>query len=404
MSVFHCPLCPLIFQHRTEAEWHLREEHRSRAGEEADLREELAAATTPLDRDRLRRLRGSKSSPSVTLLMGTAPAPTMTVLDIARLRQLAERARRRLSGEPDRDTAASVVEYRLSRAVSAAESLPTERGLAVLVNERDMAIVSLPFSPRDRQVVDRAFATRDLEYALRRYPSYRILVLGHHLRILEGRVDRLSEPTTAPAAQSPRVVSTAGTTHLIDADDLLTQRIEVAGNLPLIVIGDRRHLGHFEGESRFTDDVVAVVPRPRLRRAGAENLASQAIAGLHEERQARAIAELLHTEVQGQVAWGIHAAWSAVRTRTADRLWVEHDFAIPGRIVPGPSGIEATSDPAEPGVIDDLVDALLTAADELDIPVDLLDRGALDRPEPIAVRTPLGVATQSGNPRALATI
>ena len=153
-----------------------------------------------------------------------------------------------------------------------------------------------------------------------------------------------------------------------------------------------------------TDDVVAVVPRPRLRRAGAENLAGQTIARLHEERQARAIAELLHTEVQGQVAWGIHAAWSAVRTRAADRLWVEHDFAIPGRIVPGPSGIEATSDPAEPGVIDDLVDALLTAADELDIPVDLLDKGALNRPEPIAVRTPLGVATQSGSPRALATI
>src|SRR5213076_2501989 len=40
VSVYHCPLCPLIFQYRTEVEWHLREEHRSGSDEEADLRAE----------------------------------------------------------------------------------------------------------------------------------------------------------------------------------------------------------------------------------------------------------------------------------------------------------------------------------------------------------------------------
>ena len=37
MSVYHCPLCPLIFQFRSEVEWHLREEHRSSSDEESDL-------------------------------------------------------------------------------------------------------------------------------------------------------------------------------------------------------------------------------------------------------------------------------------------------------------------------------------------------------------------------------
>jgi hypothetical protein len=403
MSVFHCPLCPLIFQYRTEAEWHVREEHRSRAGEEADLREELAAATAPLDWERLRKLRASKSSPAVTLLLSTAPAATMTVLDIARLRQLAERARRRLSGEPDSDTAASVVAFRLSRTVSAAESLPTERGLAVLVNERDMAIISLPFPPRDRHVVDRGFATRDLEYTLRRYPRYRIVVLGHHPRLLEGPAEQLSEPAPLASGQSPGVIPTRATSHHADAEGLLAERNEEAGTLPLVVIGDRRRLNQFLDQSQFAADVVAQIPRSRLRRGSAEDLASQALARLHEEQQALSIAELLHTEVQGQVAWGIHAAWTAVSTRTAGRLWVEHDFRVPGRIAPGPFGIETTSDPAEPGVIDDLVDALLAKAAEHDVPVDLLDKGALERPQPIAVQTPLGVAAQGGNPRALAT-
>lgn len=68
MSAYHCPLCPLIFQHRSEAEWHLREEHRSRVDEEAGLRTELAAAAAPLDWERLRILRASPGRPSVTLL------------------------------------------------------------------------------------------------------------------------------------------------------------------------------------------------------------------------------------------------------------------------------------------------------------------------------------------------
>ena len=91
MSVYHCPLCPLIFQYRSEVEWHLREEHRSRRDEEADLRAELAAAAGRLDWDRLQALRSSGAGPAVTLLLATTPASSMTVLDIARLRQLADR-------------------------------------------------------------------------------------------------------------------------------------------------------------------------------------------------------------------------------------------------------------------------------------------------------------------------
>ena len=36
MSVYHCPLCPLIFEYRTEVEWHLGHEHRTRVEEDAE--------------------------------------------------------------------------------------------------------------------------------------------------------------------------------------------------------------------------------------------------------------------------------------------------------------------------------------------------------------------------------
>jgi hypothetical protein len=390
MSVYHCPLCPLIFQFRSEVDWHLREEHRSSSDEESSLRAELAAASGPLDRDRLQDLRSSSDHPSVSLLLATTPASSMSVLDVARLRQLADRARRRLPAEPDHGSAVPVVEHRLSRAVAAAEGSPTDRGLAVLVNARHISIVTLPFEPRDRAVVDRAFATRDLEYTLQRYPLYRLVLLGHSPRILEGQGRDL---TDADPSRSAGKASRPGLTgHRADPkrpnpnhiDHLLDQHIQASGWRPLLVVGDRRHLSAFRAHSRHALSIMAEVQRPRTRRLPLDLLAAQGLTRWHRDQQDRVVADLHCAEASEHVAWGLLAAWRAVSHGNARRLWVEHDFAQPGRVVAGRVGVELTSDPAEPGVVDDLVDALISKAHRRDARVDLVDRGALDRHEPIA--------------------
>jgi len=393
MSVYHCPLCPLIFQYRTEVECHLREEHRSRADEAADLRVELAAATRALDWDRLSQLRSSKASPSVTLLLGTTPAATMTVLDTARLRQLAERAHRRLSTEPHVEAAITVLEDRLAKAVSAAESQPTDRGVAVLVNKDDLAIVQLPFAPRDRHVVDRGFATRDLDYALRHHPRCRVLVLGRHPRVLEGCAGQLSEPTLMNPRSARSLHPSGGTAHP-SPDSLLRGRIDASGALPLVIVGDHRDLDRFRRRSPHANEVIAEIRRPRYHRANISDLVAEALDRTRQEQQSRSVAELLHADMQSQIAWGIHAAWTAVNDHTADRLWVEHDYAIPGHTTVGVCGIDTTNDPTEPGAIDDLVDALITKATQSGIETRFLNRYTLKQPEPIAVRIPAPPRTQ----------
>lgn len=401
MPVYHCPLCPLIFQYRSEVEWHLREEHRSRADEAADLRAELAAAARPLDHQLLTRLRSSQTGPSVTLLLETSPAATMTVLDVARLRQLAERARRRLAAEPHRETAVTVVEDRLAKAVSAAESQATDRGLAVMVNGDQLAVVTLPFAPRDRHVVDRGFATRDLDYALRRHPRYRLLVLGRHPRILEGHAQQLSEPVNLTTAGRSRSISGVDPAAHPDPDTLLLEQIGTTGPLPLVVAGDRRDLDRFHRHSRYSGDVVAEIHRSRFQRARLTDLVAETLDRAHHEQQSRAVAELLHADVQSQIAWGIQAAWTAVHDRTADRLWVEHDYAVPGRVTTDVRGIETISDPAEPGAIDDLVDALLATAAQMGIETHLLEKHTLGRPEPVAVHIPVTAPNHIPTPQSL---
>jgi hypothetical protein len=366
----------LIFQYRTEVEWHLREEHRSGSDEETDLRAELRAAARPLDWDRLRDLRFSADRPAISLVLSTTPGLSMTVLDVARLRQLANRARRRLPAEPDRGIAVPVLEHRLSRAVATAEGSPTDRGLAVLVSERQIAIVTLPFEPRDRAVVDRAFATRDLEYALQRYPLFRVLVLGSSIRILEGRGRDLTE-----------VDARRQEVHVWPlVDQLLDQRLAVTGTRPLVVVGDRRRLNAFRQHSCHAPSIAAEVHKPRTRMIPIDQLAHQALARWRRDQQDLALAELHLAEAGDHITWGLLATWRAVAGGTAKRVWVEHDYAHPGRIVPGADGVQLTSDPAEPGAIDDLVDTLISRAHRSGARVDLLDSGALDRHEPIAAQ------------------
>jgi hypothetical protein len=368
----------LIFPYRTEVESHLRDDHPCGGAQETDLRTELQAAASPLDGKRLQELRSSGGQPAVSLFLATTPASSMSVLDVARLRQLADRARRRLPAEPDHVPAGPVVEHRLSRAVAAAEGSPTDRGLAVLVNPHHLAIVALPFEPRDRAVVDRAFATRDLEYTLQRYPRLRVLVLGHSPRIFEGRARDLAEVDplwSARSAPGPQ-----------DLDWVLDQQVRVSGRRPLIVIGDRRRLNAFRAHSRHARNISAEVHRPRTRLIPLDQLVQEGLARWRRDQQARVVAELLHADAVDHVAWGLLATWRAVARGTAHRVWVEHDFAHPGRIVPGTDGVQLTSDPAEPGVVDDLVDALISEAQWHGARVDLLDKGALGRAEPIAAK------------------
>jgi hypothetical protein len=404
MAVYHCPVCPLIFQFRTEVEWHLREQHRSRTDEEADLRAEVNAAWRRLDWLTLRALRAANTGPAVSLLLATSPAPAMSVLDVARLRQLADRARRRLPAEPDHGPGLRVLEHRLARVVAAAEGRPTGRGLAMFVGYHDMAVIELPFGPRDRAVIDRTFATRDLEYALRRYPSYRVLVLGPHPRVFEGRGPEMTEVPVVRRSSKRAPTGFARPERVqLEVDRVLEQCVVDRGDLPLIIIGGRRRLAAFHRGSRHASDVVARVRRDWTRTATIDTLAQQALAGWHAGEQTVSVAELNAARAAKRVAWGLTATWQAVQGRGAERIWVESDFARRGRVAAGPEGIDTSSHADEPGVVDDVVDALLAKAALLGIPVDILDPGALAHPEPIAAQLAPDGGSVHSDPRALVT-
>ena len=405
MSVFHCPVCPLIFEFRNEVEHHLRNEHRSRRDEQAKLTAETAAAASEIDWPLLRSLQAARRGVAVTLLLATTPAPVMTSLDVTRLRRLANQARRRVAAEPA--VAAPTLEERLASVVAAAEGLPTQEGLAVLVNSERMAIFPLPFEPADRAVVDPRFATRDLETTLRCHPTYRLLVLARQPRLFEGRGLHLSEmrskrtsrtppPGERPGAAGWQTVRAAGgwtpgrahrAAGVQIADDLLAGVVQAGGELPLVVVGDGRWRSAFR-RSRHADTVVAEVPgcRPRESPEALARLAQPHLVARLRNEQAAATSDLERAEAVGAVVWGLEAAWAAVHEGTAENLWVEQGYGRPGRPTDEGAAVKLASDAEQPGVIDDLVDDLIEAAIAKRIGVHHLANGAIGRADPIAVQ------------------
>jgi len=165
-------------------------------------------------------------------------------------------------------------------------------------------------------------------------------------------------------------------------------------------VGDRQRRASFREQSRHAQSIAIEAHRPRTRTTRLPDLVQEALAQWQHDEQDDAVAELHQAGALDRLAWGITATWRAVTDGRAEHLWVEHDFARPGRIVAGVEGVEITSDPAEPGVIDDLVDALISRAHDRGIPVDVLDAGTLTREEPIAAKvTAAGPARSELNPR-----
>jgi hypothetical protein len=61
------------------------------------------------------------------------------------------------------------------------------------------------------------------------------------------------------------------------------------------------------------------------------------------------VAALHQAGALDQLTWGITAACRAVADRSAEHLWVEHDFARPGRIAVGVEGSRSRPTRPSPG-------------------------------------------------------
>src|SRR5215467_8044472 len=145
----------------------------------------------------LKALRAHREYPSVSILAPTHRTAPSNKQDPIKVKNLVRRAVERLHGEFNTRQVAAVVKN-LQRLVKGVDWAYTLDGLALFASKDRSEALSLPFRVRPRAMIDEAFATRDLVYALNRAPAYRVLLLSHAPRLYEAWTTVLEEHRVRP--------------------------------------------------------------------------------------------------------------------------------------------------------------------------------------------------------------
>ena len=361
-----------------------------------------------MNRFDIQRLQTVRGYPALSLLLPTHRTAPDNRQDPIRVRNLVQEATERLLAEfPRRDVEPLLA--RLDALVTQIDYRCALDGLALFVNQDSATKFYLPFSVKERVVVDETFATRDLVYALNHNPRYWVLALSEKpTRLYEGLRDTLLEDTDYgfPMIHQVNHRGPGGAASLPgdyggdksaqqderrrqffrQVDAALVQ-LAAADPLPLVVVGVDRHLAFFDQVSKHNHLTVAT------------------LTGNHDKTPAHELATLVWPLVDGYLAGqrqealeslgiavgaqryvsGIDQAWRAGQEGRCATLLVEQDFHYPARLDPSGLLLRPAEDPTAPDVIDDAVDELIETVLANGGRVIFVDNGALEVHQRIAI-------------------
>jgi hypothetical protein len=357
-----------------------------------------------MNRHEVRLLQQIRQYPSLTITMPTHRSAPQNRQDPVRLKNLAGEATNRLLSEFGKREVETVL-GRLDRLVAQVDFRTTTDGLALFVNRDFARAVYLPFTAKERVVVDETFATRDLVYGLNHSSRYWLLVLSEKpTRLYEGANDTLIEiedegfpmthtgrggATSLPGGKGVSRSAVRDDSHrqFFRQVDAALKPFLVDDPLPLIVAGVDRHLAFFNEVSAHTGTIAGTITgshdktSPHQLSQLAWPLVEQHLA----ERRQTALARLEKAMNDRKFASTVGEVWRLALEGRGDTLLVEEDYHYPARVDETGMHITAADDPTAPDVIDDAVDEIIEAVLDKQGEVIFLPNGALTQHQRITL-------------------
>lgn len=325
----------------------------------------------------IQRLQAHSGYPQVTILLTTHPTAPDNKADPVALKNALAQAEKRLAKEFSARERRPIME-RLQGMAEAVDHRHNTRGLALFAGAEHGEWHRLPFSVQARIVIDETYATRDLVYAFNRTPRYRVLVITDAVsRLYEGLGEHLTELTTGgfprsrtgPGADQPlpggRGIEPSTVDHqrasaYLEEVTRALQRIHDTDPLPLVVTAGDRDAGDFR--RAFGDSAMLAGHLPGSHGdTPATKLAALVRPVLHDWLAKRQEADLERLDAATgaqRAAAGLQECWRVASEGRVNRLLVEEDYRVAGRVNDAGT-LVPVEDPEAPGIIDDAVDELI---------------------------------------------
>jgi release factor family 3 len=354
-------------------------------------------------------LQSVRAQPAVSVLCSTEPGPRMTIPDAGRLGDLVAEAQLRLIDELGAE-ASLPLRNRLRELAADATGRATRSAVALYVSAHTSSAWSLSVDLIDRVVVDPTFATRDLVRSLHRTPRHVVLVMtDREARLFDGlgdtlipalsghfplrRADRVTSRERAGRSERGDRVERRGETGDAARDAWLRIVDRALGSYlrlhpaPLVLVGTERLLARYTPLSRATGRLAGTItgshsrtPLPTLAA-----LTRPVLDRYLRSRQDEALHLLEERRGAGRAVSGMRAVWLAARAERPEMLAVEQGLFYPARLSGNGDLLQPASDVEHPDVIDDVVDEVIETVLQRGGWVALVDDGALEAEERIAL-------------------
>ncbi len=321
-----------------------------------------------------------KGYPSVTITLPTHRTSPENKQDPIRLRNLIKQADERLLKEFGKREVQPILN-RLTGLADGIDFRYSLDGLALFVNRDVGHVYHLPFSVKERLVVDETFLTRDLVFAMNRTPRYWTLVLSEKpTRLYEGTLGNLIEveeggfPMTheGPGGEAP-LPGGAGINKSAHRDERHRQffRQVDAGlkpflaedPLPVALVAVERYLAFYKEMTDNKNAIVAEVEGSHDKTPPHDlaKLVWPAVEAGLEKKRLEVTSELEKAAGERKLVSTIGEVWRLAQEGRGRILLVEESFHSPGRVDKSGLNLVPAEDPAEPGVMDDAVDEIIEA-------------------------------------------
>ncbi len=353
-----------------------------------------------ISRQDLKHLQSLQSIPALSILLPTHRTSPDNKQDPIRVRNLVDEAIERLSEEFSKRDLEPLLKN-LETLVSEIDYPHTLDGLALYVSHDFAKLYYLPFSVKERVIIDQTFATRDLVYGLNRAQRYWILLLSEQVtRLIAGTGETLEEindknfplEMQGPGANAPLPFA-ADSSYRDDRHRRFFQSVhsiftsyDEDDALPLIVGGVARYLSFFNEVSQphqvISETLTGNFDKTSLPEL--EELISPLRKSILAAQKADALDKLEAAANAQRVISTVGEVWRLANEGRGQLLLVEKNYSVPGVI--GPEGhLELVDSVGGVDVIDDAVDEIVEAVLAKGGKVLFVDNGTLSLYQQIAL-------------------
>jgi len=331
-----------------------------------------------MNRSEIRSLQEVRGYPAVTITLPTHRVAPANRQDPIRIRNLVTQAANRLLEEFTKREIEPLLD-RLERLAESVDLRHSLDGLVLFANRDSARFFRLPFSLRERVVVDETFFTRDLVFAMNRTPRYWALALSEKpTRLFEGTRESLIEiknggfPIVYEGSHGeeplPRGFGVRKSVYENERHRQFFRKVDAAFKpfqaedpLPIAVAGVERHLAYFHEVTNHRGSILAAVTGSHDK-TSAHELGKLVWSSMREAfiaRRREVLSELEKAAGERKLVSTVGEVWRLANEGRGRLLLVEEGFSYPARVDKTGMRLDPAEDLASPGVVDDAVDEIV---------------------------------------------